>query len=400
MTFWIGAGLILLIVLTHLLWISLRARPTPRGTTNEGYQAQRESLAQSAADGEIAAVHVPGLEHELARATLEDAARAGAAPRPVSGVDRYGLGLLVLVLVPAIAIPVYLKFGSPNLPSAAALSDHLSPTDMVNQLQARIDRAPSDPEPRMWLARVYMASGLYGEAVQVFEALNALMPEQPTVLLQYADALAMTHNGVVTGKAQALIHRALVLDPDNVTGLWLAGVAADQAGKPQDALDYLRRARQLSTATEIPTAELDALIAEVETRVGFKTAARDSTVGQKAAAAAPSIAVDVTVDPALIADLPPETAVFVLAKAINGPPMPLAVKRLTLSQLPLIVTLDDSLAMTPQFLLSTAEQVRVTARISRRGGPIAQPGDIEGTAGPLTVGTDTSVNITIDTVIP
>lgn len=399
MTFWMGAGLILLIVLSRLLWVSLRTRQTASVPVNESYHAQREALAQSAADGDIEAVHLPGLEHELARATLADAARAGATPRPVSSTDRYALSLLVLVLLPAIAIPVYLKFGSPNLPGAETPSNPLTATEMVSQLQARIDRAPNDPEPRMWLARVYMTSGQYGEAVQVFEALNALVPEQPAVLLQYADALAMTHNGVITGKATALIHRALALEPDNVTGLWLAGVAADQSGNAREALNYLRRARQASAATELPTAELDALIAEVETRSGIKTAEEADSVAGKANLT-PRIAVDVKVDQTLIADLPPETAVYVLAKAIGGPPMPVAVKRLTLGELPLIVALDDSLAMAPQFKLSTAEKIMVTARISRGGGPIAQSGDIEGTAGPLRVGIDTSVKITIDAVIP
>ncbi len=262
-----------------------------------------------------------------------------------------------------------------------------------------LDRAPIDPEPRLWLARVYMASAQYAEAVRVFEALNALVPDQPAVLLQYADALAMTHNGVLAGKATELIHRALVLEPENVTGLWLAGVAADAAGKAPEALAYLRRARQASATTELPTAELDALISEVETRSRLKIEAVSGRVTAKEVPVAAGIAVNVRVDQAMVADLPPDTVVFVLAKALNGPPMPLAVKRLSLRELPLTITLDDSLAMAPQFKLSTAEQVMVTARISRGGEPIAHAGDIEGTAGPLRVGIDTSVNITINAVI-
>ena len=398
MTFWTGAGIILLVVLTRFLWISLRTPRAPTRTATDVYQAQREALALAAADGEIAAAHLPGLEHELARATLQDAARERAAPRPPSQAERYGLSLLVLLLLPAVTVPVYLKFGSPNPPGADP-ANHLSAPEMVSQLQARIDRAPNDPEPRLWLARVYMASGQYAEAVRVFEALNALVPDQPAVLLQYADALAMTHNGVLAGKATELIHRALVLEPENVTGLWLAGVAADEAGRAPEALAYLRRARQASATTELPTAELDALISEVETRSRLKIEAVAGRATVKGVPVAAGIAVNVKVDQALVADLPPDTVVFVLAKALNGPPMPLAVKRLSLRELPLTITLDDSLAMAPQFKLSTADQVMVTARISRGGEPIAHAGDIEGTAGPLRVGIDTSVNITINAVI-
>ncbi len=402
-TFWIGAGSILLIVLTRLLWISLRRHRSPVRTASVIYQTQREALALAAVNGEVPPAHLASLEHELARATLEDAAREHPAPTSAARWDRYGLSLLILVLLPAIALPVYLKFGNPNPPSAAAQANHPDPAQMVRELESRIEDAPNDPEPRLWLARVYMVSAQYDKAVQVFAALDKLVPEQPAILLQYADALAMAHNGLIAGKAAELVQRALVLAPKDVTGLWLAGVAADQAGEGRQALDYLQRARALSITNEMSTTDLDALIAEVETRSGLKATPNEDQ-GSKPVpaqpASGPQIAVAVTADPAATADLPASTLVFVLAKAINGPPLPLAVKRLTLGELPLTITLDDSLAMAPQFKLSTVTQVMVTARISPSGQPIAQPGDIEGTAGPLTVGVDNAVAITINRRVP
>jgi cytochrome c-type biogenesis protein CcmH len=57
--------------------------------------------------------------------------------------------------------------------------------------------------------------------------------------------------------------------------------------------------------------------------------------------------------------------------------MPLAVKRITLADLPIRVRLDETLAMSPQLTLASAENVTVIARIALGGQPVAQPGDIE-----------------------
>jgi cytochrome c-type biogenesis protein CcmH len=100
---------------------------------------------------------------------------------------------------------------------------------------------------------------------------------------------------------------------------------------------------------------------------------------QETAAQAPElqgIQLGLSISQALRQSLQQNYSVFVYAKAENGPPMPLAVRRLRLSDLPLQVNLDDSTAMTPQFKLSNFDRVIVGARISKSGNAIAQQGDI------------------------
>ncbi len=395
LVFWSAAGFFLLIVVARLVRAAWRPSASDPGAMQRVYEAQRSALARAGAAGEVAPGQLHALEQELARATLDDADRAAVRIKPVSRVERLILALLVVVMVPAIAIPVYLRYGSPTPPATGeAPAHHMSPADMVAELEKRIAATPEDPEPQLWLARVHMSTGDYAKAVQAFEVVNRLVPGQAPVLLQWADALAMQADGRIDAAATALIDEALTLEPDNVTGLWLAGVAAEQAGKPAAAMSYLQRARAASIEADLPIAEIEAQISELAARSGQPVPeAQETSVSS-------GLQLEVTVDPALAERLPPETVVYVLAKAVSGPPMPLAVTRIPLSALPETVTLDDSMAMAPQLKLSTAKEVMVTARISRSGDAVARSGDLEGSLGPVaTQGTGT-LKLRIDRIVP
>ncbi len=95
-----------------------------------------------------------------------------------------------------------------------------------------------------------------------------------------------------------------------------------------------------------------------------------------APAAGAGIVVEVALAPPLLEQLAPTDTVFVLARAVEGPPMPLAVARHSAEELPLRVTLTDAMAMMPGMQLSAFDQVRVSARVSRSGQAGLQTGDL------------------------
>lgn len=207
----------------------------------------------------------------------------------------------------------------------------------------------------------------------------------------------MLNGGRLAGRPAELVARALALEPDNITALWLSGLAAQEAGDGAQALVHLRRARVVSEAAHQPVEDLDRAIAALD-----GTTAPPAAAGDAAASTGPRIEVEVAVDEALAGRIAPEATLFVVARAAGagGPAAPLAVKRLAASALPVAVTLDDSLAMAPGINLSSAEEVMIVARVSQQGGAMPQPGDLEGTAGPVAVGGGADpVRITISKVV-
>ncbi len=88
------------------------------------------------------------------------------------------------------------------------------------------------------------------------------------------------------------------------------------------------------------------------------------------------VTVMISLSDELKAKAKPEDTVFIYAKAMAGPPMPLAAQRKQVKDLPLTIVLDDSTAMMPQMKLSNFAEVKVGARVSFTGQPTAQPGDL------------------------
>lgn len=82
-------------------------------------------------------------------------------------------------------------------------------------------------------------------------------------------------------------------------------------------------------------------------------------------------------DPKFKDNVGPNDTLFVFAKAVNGPPMPLAITRLSAAQLPASLTLTDAMGMVPGLTLSRYPQVVVGARISKSGNAMPQSGDLQ-----------------------
>jgi len=173
----------------------------------------------------------------------------------------------------------------------------------------------------------------------------------------------------------------------------------EQDGNHKLALQHWERLMPLVEDDPESRDRVASLIAMAREKAGLPPKAE--TAGQKAPVAdSPAVKVRVTLSPELQSRAQPDDSLFIYARALQGPRMPLAAARMKVEDLPLEVTLDDSGAMTPQMKISNFDQVVVGARISRSGNAITASGDLKGEVSPVKVGADGMVEILIDMVVP
>ena len=106
---------------------------------------------------------------------------------------------------------------------------------------------------------------------------------------------------------------------------------------------------------------------------------KEATLSESSTAAmpAPSIAIEVTIDPSLLKEIKENDVLFIFARAVSGPPMPLAAIKRQARELPVSLVLDDSSMLRPGTSLAQFEQLKLGARVSHSGQPIAQSGDLQ-----------------------
>ena len=395
MSFWLALAALTALALARL-WLPLRR--TQRDTaaaTNDQLRRLREFDADLAA-GDFDATVAPALRAELERAVLE-ALPAAAVSAPASGSGR-GLLALLCLLVPLAGGGLYWQLGSPELATYSAAHPHLdwrqqatSIDYFLGRVRERVASQPDDVDAWALLARTEMQLGHYREAVSAAERLNEVLPDHAGATLLLVDALLMAGGDEHRSRALALTAKVLHSEPDNPSALVMKGLFEQQEGDLKSALATWQQALSLAGADSPLKGEIEQLI----TRAG-------GVVDTAAAKAAVKVAVKVTVTlaPALAAQAQPGDALFIAARAVDGPPMPLAVSRHTVAELPLTITLDDSMAMMPGHSLANVEQFYVMARISKSGTANAAAGDLEGKSATVQATQSTDVAISIDHTLP
>ena len=112
------------------------------------------------------------------------------------------------------------------------------------------------------------------------------------------------------------------------------------------------------------------------------------------------IKVKVSLMPELLAEVAPGDSLFIFAQALAGPAMPIAVVRKQVKDLPLEITLDNSMAIMPTRKLSDFKSVKIGARISKTGNATPQSGDLETEKIQVDVGQSEQVLLSIDRKLP
>lgn len=333
---------------------------------------------------------------------------------PVLKKNGKAMAVAVLLMVPVISVFMYLKTDN----GLASLSDDfqagvqdqdrmLTVEQAIRRLEVKLREDPDDLAGWSMLGRSYLALANFSRAVEAYERAYVLSKgTDADILVDYAEAQALAAGQQFGEGTLAFFVRALQIDPYHERALWYAGFASYLLQDYPSSVEYWERLmRQVPDDQPEVRSTLQVYLNDARQKVqpGIATATPEAGIAvssdQKPDVAA-SIDVQVSLSAALRENVAGTDTLFVYARALQGPPMPLALIRMNAAALPVRVTLDDSVAMIPEMTLSRMKEVEVIARISKSGQARMQAGDLYGSVQPVKTSGSHPVDIVISEVAP
>lgn len=415
--FLIGAGLLvagaLMFVLPPLLRTRNQAGVATHDETNIGiYRDQLRELDADLQSGALSRERYDEARSEIERRLLAESGGQVDVAASLTTLPRSrSTAIAIALIVPVLAAGIYLIAGnpgglSPERSVRPAMPDAQQFTAMVDKLALRLKEKPEDAEGWTMLGRSYVVLGRFAEAAKAFETAVARAPDdasmRASLLADQAEALSMANNGQILGEPEKIVQRAYAIDPQNVKVLALAGTVAFEkkdfvkaAALWEQMLPRVAPDSNEARTIQASIAEARAQLKSTGNIAPAKTVDANTATGGKAA----QVSGVVTLAPELAKRITAGDTVFIFARAVEGPRIPLAILRKTAAELPLKFVLDDTQAMTPNMRLSSVKSVVIGARVSKSGNATPQAGDLEGVSAPVTVGAS-GINLIINKIIP
>lgn len=219
------------------------------------------------------------------------------------------------------------------------------------------------------LGRSYKTMQKYEKAEQALSLAAGLAPDDPLVLVELAEARLYTSGKAeISGEILQMLERAITIDPTQQKALWLLGMAEAQQGSDENAIAFWQR-----------------LIAQLEPDSPVLKSVREQVnlakqrLGQEVEMVPDGYQLTVS-----LADktymVPPGAVLYVIASDPAAPGPPLGVRRFENPAFPIELVLNDEHSMMPERPVSGVSPVRLLARLSSTGNPVAGAGDLESPA--------------------
>jgi len=376
--FWIYSVLLLLVALLLLLWPVLRGR---KNQTEEDrtalnialYEEHLVELEEQHESGALTAEQLAEGRLEASRELLDD---TDVGPPAQSANLGNVVPLIVALLLPLAGLGLYMHWGSSDK-VALTLSLAEQPTtaaEAIQRLEETVRLQPESVDAWYFLGQTYMAEQRFKEAAHAYEKAVELTGRQADVLGQWAQALYFANGNQWNEQLQGLVDEALQQNPNEATSLGLLGIAAFEARRYQDAIDAWTKLSQglnpqepsyqaIQTGIERARA---ALTESPESRLNTDAQDQQST-REPAATNDYQLFVEVALSDELAGQVSATDTVYVFARAQEGPPMPLAAKRLTVADLPARFALTDADSLMPNLKLSSIKNLELKASVSSEG---------------------------------
>jgi len=285
-----------------------------------------------------------------------------------------------VVFIVALSAGIYSVQGQPEVPSGGSAAGDMD--EVIAALAGRLEKDPGDIDGWKMLGRSYMALGDYTGAIQAYSRANDLESGgNAQTLVSLGEARLSAAGGEFNETSSALFESALAIDPDNLQALFYGGISAFNRGDSELAASRWERLLNLN-----PPAEIEGILrqriaewrGEEPSMAAVQPPAEPMPETEEPATMQPSAAVVralVSLSPQARAELPADGIVFIIARDPAQPSPPIAVTRVSLSELPATVELGDAESMMAGRSLSTFTQFELVARASLAGQRTQESGD-------------------------
>lgn len=372
--------LAILILLSPLVFRRKNTRPDQFDLNLEFGRQRLQEFKQQLNNEQISAAEYQQLRIELELQLTQEQSK-NSVVSDLKNNSRQGgwlIGLAVLLLIIG-SVYLYQQLGAKAdveiKQQLQQLANKPKPTAKeLKALQAamnkRIRQRPDNHHYRMLLAEMALQQRDYQTAIKHFKVLVDTFPQDEQAQAYLTQAHYFAADEQITPEVQQQINRSLALAPKKSPTLNLLAMHAFKQGDYQTAIQHWQTLLAVAPPQSRQYQMLQQGITAAKLRLGQTAASKT----QKAAPEKPQMpTIDVRVEAQKAALKDSQAMVFIIVKAVSGPPMPLAVKRLPLTQLPADISLSDADAMLPSLKLSQFKALKINARISRQAK--AQIGD-------------------------
>lgn len=413
MSIWLGAALLILLALVFVFWPVLvrereeKAQKERQSLNVDLYEQRCAELTEQLNAGDMDQAQFDALRREL---DLELLGAEQQAEPEKSFRNSGRLVFLVSAAVLAVFVFAFYQYNGASedirmteeirakfLADTQAIQSGQKPDPalarrLMSQLEERLEKDPENTQYLYLLARNASDLQEYPTAINAYRAILAI-DESPLVMGELAQLLFVVGGNRITPDAEILIDKTLSLDPNSHVALGLDGIRYYQTDQYQKAIDQWEKAIKLlgpqsSGAQSLAAGVLRARALLAEQRGTSAPQEGDSVAdsaqgGSETSSESSAMSLKLKVEVADGIHLNPEHAVFVYARAWQGAPMPLAISRLKVKDLPAEIELNEAMAMAPGMSIATFPQLELVARVSASGQAIPQPGDWQVTLGPV-----------------
>ncbi|MCF6199382.1 MAG: c-type cytochrome biogenesis protein CcmI [Hyphomicrobiaceae bacterium] len=203
------------------------------------FKDQLKAIDRELDNGQIDKEDAESARVEISRKILESSEKASKEPtfsaqgRELSRTSAIALA----VVVPVLALGLYMKIGSPKVPDFP-LEARLKKPQVENRIAALISRAeqrlakhPNDVRGWDIMGPIYLRNEMYGKATTAYE--NAIRLQEPTAkrLSGLAEAMILGNGGIVSDDVLPILRQAIKMDGNLPKPRFWIGLFYEQTGE-------------------------------------------------------------------------------------------------------------------------------------------------------------------------